>query len=113
MTTGRDAHLQAMDMHAYGHWLRTCGSEAQARINFRRACALEARYARSVGSGGWAAMSWCSAGWSAYQGRYMRAALRCVENGLKALGGVDGFEAAKLRELREAIAEARAGQVQR
>lgn len=107
----RMVHLRAMDLCDEGDRLRRRGREAEACVAFRRACALEARAARSQGTAYSAARVWCSAGWCALGGGYVGAALRCAENGLKALEGVEvgrarDSAAAGLRDLCDAIAAA-------
>lgn len=93
-----------------GDRLRRLGREAEARVAFRRACALEARCARAETTAWSKAILWRSAGWCAVDAGRVGAALRCVENGFAALAGasadINQRAGAGLRELREAIAEA-------
>lgn len=110
---GLDAHMRAFVLDQRGESLRWQQREVEARVAFRRACALEVRYARSLGPGPRAASSWCNAGWHALNAGRVGAAALCLERGMKALedDGAGHHADDAFDEFREALAEAQAGQV--
>ena len=111
MPTLHDPHERAFVLHRLAQSLRWQERHERARLMSRRACAMEARHARSLGVGPWAAQAWVSTAWYALDAGRVGAADGCVRRAREADAGFMGDD--EVADLLDAIAEARTGQVQR